>query len=440
MAPSWVMVGSGLAVLAVSDAVWALFLAAALYGLGAGFGNSAPAVQIANTVQASSRGSALGLYRTFNDLGLVLGASVMAGMAATVGLMWGLWLNVFLVFAAAAAYLVLPRSGDGKRSDPADEPAPGPDGPNLPNTPHRQKDRNRLMHSPLHLNRNTGAVAELPVKTFAAAGVPSERELPQATILARAKANLGMAEITLINLTVFFLLWQLIASADVFPQIFFPSPVEIAKEYQVMIGDGTLASNGLYSLTNLTVGFTISVVLGVSIGLAAGTMRWFNTIISPYYWALNAMPNLAILPLIVLWFGFGMESKVLLIVLNATLPILISTLAGVSTVDQTLIRVAKSLNATRMQRFRMIVIPFTLPFILTGCKLGLSSALTTTVVSEMLGSSEGLGYVIIRKVEAFNPAGVFAMLLLLAALALIMVNGMAALQYRITPWARNVRV
>jgi DHA1 family multidrug resistance protein-like MFS transporter len=108
MAPSWIMVGSGLVFLAASDTTWALFAAAVLYGLGAGFSNSAPAVQIANTVAASSRGSALGLYRAFNDLGLVLGASVMALMAASVGLLWGVWFNVALVFAAALAYLVGP--------------------------------------------------------------------------------------------------------------------------------------------------------------------------------------------------------------------------------------------------------------------------------------------------------------------------------------------
>ena len=237
------------------------------------------------------------------------------------------------------------------------------------------------MSNTLRLGRQPVTPQERPVKTFAAPGVPSERELPKATAWGRMKANMGMLQITLINLTIFFLIWQFVASIDVFPQIFFPSPLEIAEEYVAMIKDGTLVSNGLYSLKNLTIGFTISCVLGISLGLAAGTWRWFNTIISPYYWALNAMPNLAILPLIVLWFGFGAESKILLIVLNATLPILISTMAGVSTVDQTMLRVARSLNASRPQRFLKVVIPFTLPFILTGCKLGLSSALTTTVVS-----------------------------------------------------------
>lgn len=111
MAPSWLVVGSGLAVLAGSDTAWALFLAAVLYGLGAGFGNSAPAVQIAISVPAASRGSALGLFRTFNDLGHVVGVSVMAVMAATVGIRWGVWLNVALVLLAAVGYLVAPRAG-----------------------------------------------------------------------------------------------------------------------------------------------------------------------------------------------------------------------------------------------------------------------------------------------------------------------------------------
>ena len=106
MGPSWVLVGAGLVVLATSSATWGLLVAAILYGLGAGFSNATPAVQIANTVPSSSRGAALGLFRTFNDLGLVLGAVVMAAAAATVGITWGVWLNVALVFAAAAYYMV----------------------------------------------------------------------------------------------------------------------------------------------------------------------------------------------------------------------------------------------------------------------------------------------------------------------------------------------
>jgi ABC-type nitrate/sulfonate/bicarbonate transport system permease component len=284
------------------------------------------------------------------------------------------------------------------------------------------------------------AATELPVKVYAAPGVPAERALPPATILSRIRDNMGLAQVTAVNLTVFFLLWEYIYRIELFPPIFFPGPSRIVQEYVAMISDGSLVHHATFSFTNLAIGFTISAVIGVSVGLLAGTFRWLNTILMPYYWSLNSMPNLAIVPLIVLWFGFGMESKIILIVLNGTLPILINTLAGVYTVDPVLIRVARAMNASRLQRYYKVVIPFTLPFILTGFKQGMSVSLTTTVVSEMLGSARGLGYVIIRKVEAFNPAGVFAMLLLLAAVALIMVNGMQWVQYRVTPWSRHVRL
>lgn len=130
MGPSWIVTGIGLALLAAVPSVWALFAAVILYGLAAGFGNSAPAVQIANSVSSSSRGAALGLYRTFNDIGLVLGAAVMALAAAVVDVTWGVWLNVALVLAAGVTYLVAPGvfTDDSHRpqeTEPAETRQPG---------------------------------------------------------------------------------------------------------------------------------------------------------------------------------------------------------------------------------------------------------------------------------------------------------------------------
>jgi MFS transporter, DHA1 family, multidrug resistance protein len=130
MGPSWIMTGIGLALLAALPFTWALFAAVILYGLAAGFGNSAPAVQIANSVSSSSRGAALGLYRTFNDIGLVLGAAVMAGVAAIADVTWGVWLNVALVFAAGVTYLVAPgvfsdKSGRPEQAARTDPLQPG---------------------------------------------------------------------------------------------------------------------------------------------------------------------------------------------------------------------------------------------------------------------------------------------------------------------------
>jgi MFS family permease len=106
MIPSWLLVGSGLAVLATADSYPALLVAAALYGVGSGIGNSVPAVEVANAVGPERRGMALGVFRTFSDLGLILGAAGMGLMAATTGLVSGVWINAALVFAALFVYLL----------------------------------------------------------------------------------------------------------------------------------------------------------------------------------------------------------------------------------------------------------------------------------------------------------------------------------------------
>jgi ABC-type nitrate/sulfonate/bicarbonate transport system permease component len=278
------------------------------------------------------------------------------------------------------------------------------------------------------------------VKSWAAPGVPSERVLPTPSVWRTMRANMGLMQITVLNVGTFLAIWEIVAQMGVIPEIFFPAVSQILAEYWEMVTDGTIAHHGSYSLINLSIGYTLAAVIGVTMGLALGTFRWLNTLLAPYYWSLNSMPDLAILPLIIMWFGFGMESKIVLIVLAATIKIMINSLAGVGTVDPVMIKMAKTMGATPLQRYRKIVLPYTLPFILTGLKLGLSSALTATVVSEMIGSARGLGYVIIRQTEQFNPAGVFAMLGLLAAVALIMVNAMQWLQYRVTPWHRNVQL
>ena len=297
---------------------------------------------------------------------------------------------------------------------------------------------------PRTLTVSSGSEAATPaageIKSWAAPGVPSERILPSPSLISSIRANMGLMQITFVNVSIFLVIWELVARFEIFPALFFPAVSEIAAEYWEMVTDGTIAHHGSYSLINLSIGYTLAAIIGISLGLAMGTFRWLNTLLAPYYWSLNSMPDLAILPLIIMWFGFGMEGKIFLIVLAATIKIMINCLAGVGTVDPVLIKVAKTLGASPMQRYRKIVLPYTLPFILTGLKLGLSSALTATVVSEMIGSARGLGYVIIRQTEQFNPAGVFAMLGLLAIAALIMVNAMQWLQYRVTPWHRNVQL
>jgi NitT/TauT family transport system permease protein len=178
----------------------------------------------------------------------------------------------------------------------------------------------------------------------------------------------------------------------------------------------------------------------VPIGLAAGTFPRFNAIVSPYYWALYSTPRLAIWPLLVLWGGFSIQVKIILVFISAIMPILVNTIAGVSTVDPVLMRVGRVLNANRLQLYTKIVIPYTLPFILTGLTQGLSRGLVAMVVSEMLGSGRGIGYAIVRSVEEFNPARVFALLFVLIIIAMVTVNGITWLSDRALPWRKQLQL
>lgn len=281
---------------------------------------------------------------------------------------------------------------------------------------------------------------ERAVQSYAAPGVPRTRHLPNPTLLEQIRLRIGSVGLTVINLTVFFLLWEWIGYLEVMPKIFFPRPSRVFAELYKFTVSGQLWYHLSYSVINLVLGFALAAAVAIPLGLAAGTFKRFNQIISPYYWALYSTPRLAIWPLLVLWGGFSIKVKITLIFLSAIMPILINTIAGVATVDPVLVRVGRVLNATRLQIYTNIVIPFTLPFIMTGLTQGMSRALVAMVVSEMLGSGRGLGYAIVRSVEEFNPGRVFAILLILIIIAMVMVNGMGWVTDRAAPWRKLLQL
>ena len=285
-----------------------------------------------------------------------------------------------------------------------------------------------------------GHAEDAQVHSYAAPGVPRMKVLPRRTFMQQIRGRMGVIGVTLLNLGIFFATWEYIGYLDVLPRIFFPRPSGIVVEFWKLLMNGQLWFHLSYSLVNLTIGFALAVAVGVPLGLAAGSSRRFNLIIAPYYWSLNSMPRLAIWPLLVLWGGFSIKVKVVLIFISAIMPILINTIAGVSTVDPVLVRVGRVLNASRLQLYTKIVVPFTLPFILSGLTQGMSRGLVALVVSEMLGSGRGLGYVIVRSVEEFNPGKVFAILFVLIFIASIMVNGMGWIERWAAPWRKQLQL
>ena len=207
-----------------------------------------------------------------------------------------------------------------------------------------------------------------------------------------------------------------------------------------MVGGGHLWGNLSYSATNFAIGFALAAVAGTVLGLLMGASRLVETLLGPYVWALYAMPRIALLPLLILWLGFGAESKILLIFLSAVMPILITSMDGVKTVDQSLLRAARVFGASRTQMYTRVVLPFTLPFIMTGLRQGVGRGLIAMVVAEMFGSGRGIGFMIARSAAQLDAAGMFAILILLVVVSVGVVYVMTALERRVAPWREDVHV
>lgn len=278
--------------------------------------------------------------------------------------------------------------------------------------------------------------SDAKVHQYAAPGVPSTLLRPKPTFFQAIKGRLATFMITVVNLAVFFSVWEYIAYKEYLPAIFFPAPSAVAVELWNVTKSGLLWYHFSFSIVNLIAGFTLSVLVGVPLGMALGTFKRFNMIMSPYYWSINSMPRIAIWPLLVLWGGFTIKVKIVLIFISAIMPILINTMSGVVTVDPVLVRVGRVLGASRGQLYAKIVLPYTMPFVLSGLTQGMSRGLVALMVSEMLGSGRGLGYVVVRSVEEFNPARVFGMLFVLVVISLIIVSGGRWVENHAVPWRK----
>src|ERR1700730_6908734 len=190
-------------------------------------------------------------------------------------------------------------------------------------------------------------------------------------------------------------IWQAIWSYTTWiSPLFFSGPSAIAKQFWISLTQGNLLADLAFSGKNFAIGFGIALVSGVVIGGIVGWYRRFRMIADPFLNALYAAPRIAMMPVIIIWFGIGMWSKVFIVFLSVFFPILVNTVAGIRNMDRDLLRAAQAFCASDWQIFKTLAIPGSVPFILTGVRQGVAVGLIGVVVGEMLGSSEGIGFMV----------------------------------------------
>ena len=184
-------------------------------------------------------------------------------------------------------------------------------------------------------------------------------------------------------------------------------------------------------------GFAWALAVGVPLGITIGRRRWLEATLNPFIVATQVVPKVALVPLFVVWFGFGVTSKVIIAAVLAFFPILTNTVLGVKSIDAGHRDVMTSLNATRWQVFRRLELPACLPYILTGMEVGIVLAIIGAIVGEYLGGNTGLGALLIAKMNAFETDALFAVIGQMTLLGFVFFFAIGALRRLLIPWHQS---
>lgn len=229
------------------------------------------------------------------------------------------------------------------------------------------------------------------------------------------------------------LAWQG-ASGRVIDDFFISNPVDVAVRLWGWISDGSLFLHIWATVYATLMGFIIGSVGGAVLGIWLGVSPFVGRLLGPYLDALNALPKVALAPLFVLWFGLGIESKIALAAMLVLFLVFLNTIAGVREVDQDLIDGARLMKASRRQVITKVIIPSAMSWVFAGLKISVPYALIGAVLGEMIAANRGLGYLVQFSGSQFDTAGVFAVLIVIALLAVALNLLVDFVQFRMQKW------
>jgi NitT/TauT family transport system permease protein len=271
--------------------------------------------------------------------------------------------------------------------------------------------------------------------------VPESEEVSVETIRARRRRRIMINSLRVLILVVIIGGWQILATVGIIDPFFWGKPSGIWQQIVTWVTQGT-AQGPLWqqiavTLEEAIIGFVIGVVLGVIFGVVLGRNRFLADVLSPYIKAANSIPRVTLAPLFVIGLGLGIQSKVALAVVLVFFIVFFNAFQGVREVDRNLLANAQILGASQQRLSTEVIIPSALTWILASLHTSFSFALVGAVVGEFLGATQGIGLMIQNAGANFNANGVFAAMLILAAVALITEVLITALENRLVRWRPN---
>lgn len=238
---------------------------------------------------------------------------------------------------------------------------------------------------------------------------------------------------------VVLLLWEAASRGGVLNAQLVPPPSSVFVEVYRLVMTGALFSALWASMVRVLSGFAIATVVAVVLGVVMASFRAIEDFLDPLVELIRPVSPLALFPLALLWFGIGDGSKIFLIALSCSFPIILNTYAGVKGIDLMFVRAARSLGASQWEVIRRIILPGSLPSILTGIRVSWGIALIVIIASEMVGAVNGLGFMVLEAQQTFRVDRVFAGIIIIGVLGYLTDQGLRWLRRALIPWFQEYR-
>lgn len=233
---------------------------------------------------------------------------------------------------------------------------------------------------------------------------------------------------------VFLAAWQLIGSRNIVRSDLISYPSEVAATFVQMSASGELAKNATVSLAEFVQGYIPAVIAGIAAGVVLALVRPLRLLLDPLLAAIYTAPAIAFIPILVVWFGVGVQSKIVIVFLSAVFPIMINTRAGVVEVAEPWLRAVRAFGATRMQLIAKAILPGSLPAIMAGLRLALGRGIVALIAAEMYVSLAGIGRLIQVYSSAARASEIIVLVVVIAVFGFACVSLVRAIEQRLGTW------
>jgi NitT/TauT family transport system permease protein len=275
-----------------------------------------------------------------------------------------------------------------------------------------------------------GLITQARVADVSQDRTAAEAERPKLGISSQNKERL----LSIFSPFLLLILWEVLVQAGLLDKRFFPAPSSIVGTFGQLVTSGELFRHLQASIARIIIGFMLGAIPALIVGVTMGLSRWVRAFLSPMVAALYPIPKIAILPLVMLIFGLGEQSKWVIIAIGVFFLVLYNTMAGVMNIPNIYLDVGRNFGASKVQFFWTVALPGALPLIFTGVKLAAGVALLIIVAAEFVGAKTGIGYMIWQSWQTFSVETMYVGLVVISMLGYLVSLGLDELEHVLIPW------